>query len=77
MSKTKQFLGKTITLDGRTLLVVESPTKRKVTVFNTIEDAKDEFNRLTDTKKGCPRGIIKVHKAPQAKVFYNQLIIRL
>lgn len=80
MRKCKQdFMGNTIILDENKLykyICKESHTTVQITVFPNGEEAHKEFNRLTESYRGCGKKV-KRHQTPIAKVYYNQLIIQL
>lgn len=53
----------------------DSERSMKTVLYKSTETALQEFNRLTQSYRGCGKRA-DIHKTPQATVFYNQLIIQ-
>lgn len=75
--KTKNdYQGNKVVLSGKKLYFCNKENKLfKITEHLSEESAHQEFNALTNSYKGCSEN--KWRKRASAKVYYNQLIIRL
>ena len=71
-------------INGDTLVLIEntvyyyrkdSGTLFKVISYPSKESAKKEFNRETNSYRGCGKNVYMKH--PQAKIYYGQLIIQM
>ena len=75
MKQGKTISGDIITLNGNTVSIIDLKNNHmQSTKFLTKEHADEYFKRYNVCKT---RGRKKLHKIPQATIYYNQLIIQL
>ena len=77
MNAKTDCLGNPVLRDGTKVVVFNKETGKvkSITCYKSEESAKNEFNRLTCSYRGCGRNVYMFH--PQARVYYGQLIIRI
>lgn len=78
MVRAKQNInGDTLLLDGYAILYYRKDSGKlfKVVSYPNEELAKKEFNRETNSYRGCGKNVYMKH--PQAKIYYGQLIIKM
>ena len=78
MIRAKQNInGDTLVLDGCTILYYRKDSGKlfKMVSYPSEESAKKEFNRETNSYRGCGKNVYMKH--PQARIYYGQLIIKM
>ena len=78
MVRAKQNInGDTLVLNEYTILYYHKDSGKlfKIVSFRDNETAKREFNRETNSYRGCGKNIYMKH--PQARIYYGQLIIQM
>lgn len=76
-TKTKQdYQSNKVVLSGKKLYFYNNDELFKITEHLSEKSALQEFNNITNSHRGCGEGNTRRKKAC-AKVYYNQLIIRL
>ena len=78
MIRAKQNInGDTLVLRNNSIEYYQKETGKlfKVKSFMSSDSAKEEFNRETNSYRGCGKNVYMKH--PQAKIYYGQLIIKM
>lgn len=78
MKKCKpDVFGNVVVLENKTVFRYRKTSKYvSINVFTNDEMALKEFNRITNSYRGCGNRT-PIHRTPQAKIHYSQLIIQL
>ena len=78
MVRAKQNInGDTLVLNEYTILYYRKDSGKlfKIVSFPDADSAKREFNRETNSYRGCGKNVYMKH--PQARIYYGQLIIEM
>ena len=74
MTAKQNILGESVILDNNKIITLKADNHVRYDIFLTNEQAKVEFNRICNVRRGNPVKN-RIHKTPIAKVYYGQLII--
>ena len=78
MVRAKQNInGDTLILRDSSIEYYQKETRKlfKIISFTSSDSAKAEFNRETNSYRGCGKNVYMKH--PQARIYYGQLIIKM